>query len=254
MRTRLASASISLEARVPTKDRPVATQEYVSFELMPTDERDHLDLETGEVFQDYSYARLHKKEKKLIYASMTIRACREDSDYQYNAMRYMTEQTGDDYHYPSSILFNVFIAPTAFRELADNIRSGLFPQVVTIELVDDPSQFFTTSSKKKAAIEFGWEPDGSGRIWHNRDKENQRIAIEGVRFDYTVVKPQYDEKQVDRFLPMQLNAPVDRISEQIALIQDSFAKMMKYLRWITWGVIAFAIMIAIFFIKRGALF
>ena len=63
--TRPSSVSVSLEARVPTKDRPVPTQESVSFELLPTDERDHLDLATGEVFQDYSHARFHKKEKKL---------------------------------------------------------------------------------------------------------------------------------------------------------------------------------------------
>lgn len=43
----------------------------------------------------------------------------------------------------------MFIAPTAFRELADNVRSGLFPEQVAIDLVDDPSLFFTTSANPK---------------------------------------------------------------------------------------------------------
>jgi hypothetical protein len=73
IRTRLSGASISLEARVPTKDRPVPTQETVSFELLPPEERDHLDLDTGEVFQDKIYAKLRKKEKNLIGAGMEIR-------------------------------------------------------------------------------------------------------------------------------------------------------------------------------------
>ena len=79
IRTRPASANISLEARAPASDRPVPTQEIVSFELLPTNERDHLNLDTGEVFQDYSYAMLHKKEDKLIGASITIRAIPDDS-------------------------------------------------------------------------------------------------------------------------------------------------------------------------------
>ena len=32
-------------------------------------------------------------------------------------------------------------------------------------------------------MEYPWEPDGSGMIWHNTDKDNQRLAIEDVRFD-----------------------------------------------------------------------
>jgi hypothetical protein len=87
IRTRPSAIGISIEARVPTKDRPLATQENVSFELMPTEERDHLDLDTGEVFQDYSYARLHKNEKKLIGARIAIHPILDESYYQYNAMQ-----------------------------------------------------------------------------------------------------------------------------------------------------------------------
>jgi hypothetical protein len=176
IRTRPASANISLEARAPTSDRPVPTQEIVSFELLPTNERDHLNLDTGEVFEDYSYARLHKKEDKLIGASITIRAIPDDSFYQHNAMHYLGEITGDDFNRPSAILFDVFIAPTAFRQLTDNIRGGLLPQTITVGLARDGSLFFTTSanSKKKAPLEYGWDPDGSdsfGTTKKRRDKK-----------------------------------------------------------------------------------
>ena len=251
IRTRPASVAISLEARVPTKDRPDPKRESVSFALLPTDERDHLDLDTGEVFQDYDYARLHKNEKKLIPASITIRECLDDTHYQYNAMLYSGEQTGDDFYSRSSIYFDVFITPTAFRELASNVRGGLCPETITIEF---QSKYFTSGTNpKERAIEYGWEPDGSGIIWHNREKENQVIAIESVRFDYEVVKPRYGEK-LDRLLPIQLNAPEQRISEQMALIQSSLAEMLKYTRWITIGIVALAIMIAILVLKRGALY
>jgi hypothetical protein len=246
IRTRLSSANLSLEVRVPTKERPDHTQENILFRLMPTHERDHLDLDTGEVFQDYNYARLHKNEEKLIYATMTIRACLDASDYQYNRMLYFAEQTTGDSHFPSSIHFNVYIAPTAFRELADNIRRGLFPNVVTIELV--------FSRNNNALLKFGWEPDGSGMIWHNKEKENQKLAIESVRFDYEVAEPRYDEKQMDRPLPMQFNAPTDHLNEQIAPIQASLGEMLKYLRWIAMGIVALVIMIAILFVKHEIIF
>jgi hypothetical protein len=141
-------------------------------------------------------------------------------------MRYIGEITGDDFYHPS-IHFEVFIAPTAFSELAANIKSGLFPGTITIGLVDDPSLFFTTSAnpKKKAPIEIVWEPDGSGMIWHNKEKENQKIEIESIRFDYAVVKPPNDEKQIDRPLPMQFNAPTERLSEQVAMIQTGLAEI-----------------------------
>jgi hypothetical protein len=132
IRTRLASAGISLEAHVPTKDHPIATRETLSFGLLPTDERDHLDLDTGEVFQDHNYAKLHKNEKKLIDASMTIRPMPDDSYYQYNVMWYSGEYESDESRHPSEVYFTAFIELAAFRELADNIKRGLFPETITI--------------------------------------------------------------------------------------------------------------------------
>jgi hypothetical protein len=232
IRTRPSAPGISLEARVPTKDRPVPTQETVSFELLPTNERDHLDLDTGEVFQDYIYAKLHKKEKNLIGASMMIRPILDQSYYQYNTMQYFSEQTGDDFYNPASIHFTMFIEPTAFRELADKIRSGLYPETITIELAD--SARISADPKQKPPIEFGWEPDGSGKIWHNTEQENRKIAIESVRFDYALVRARHDE--------------------QMAVMQTNVAQILKYARWITMGVVALAIMTAVLMIKRGLLF
>jgi hypothetical protein len=122
---------------------------------------------------------------------------------------------------------------------------GLYPKTITIELVC--AARINTDPKQKPPIEFGWEPDGSGMIWHNTEKENRKIAIESVRFDYALIKSRHDEKQV-------ISAPADRINEQIAVIQTSLAVMLKYARWITIGVVALAIMIAVLMIKRGTLF
>jgi hypothetical protein len=247
IRTRPASANLHLEARVPTKDRPAPTQEYISFDLLPLHERDHLDLDTGEVFQDYNYALIRKNEKKPIYASMTIRQILDDSHYRYNQMRYFDEYD----HHPSSIHFDVFIVPTAFCELVANLRCGLYPETITIEL---PLPTTRANAEKKAAMEFGWEPDGSGVIWHNKEKESRIIPIESVSFEYPLAKPRHDEERENRLLPMQFSTPADRINEPIPQIQASLAQLSKYARWITIGVVALAVMTAILMVKRGALF
>jgi hypothetical protein len=49
-----------------------------------------------------------------------------------------------------------------------------------------------------------------------------------IRFDFPVVKPRYDEKQVVRHLPMQSQAPTERISEQGALVQTILADILKH--------------------------
>jgi hypothetical protein len=241
LRTRPASASIFLEARTPTKDRP-ATQETVSFDLIPLNEVDHLDLDTGEVFQDPSYARLHKNEQKLIGASITINPLPDDSYYQYNDMSYFEEVKGD-YSSPSSIFFSVFIVPTAFRELVDNIRNGLLPETITIELSDN---------RKRVPLQHGWQPDGSGMVWHNIEQENRRVPIKGVLFGYAVVKAQYDEKH--QLLPMQSYTLADRINEQIAPIQTTLAEMSKQSRWTMMGVVALVVIIVWFLIAKRASF
>ena len=251
IRTRPASATISVEARTALTDRPERVPEIVSFELLPTDERDHLDLDTGEVFQDYGYARTQKNEGKLIAASITIRPSSDKSDGEQSAMFYMREVTADFYSHPSSIIFDVFIEPTLFQRIFENTRTGLLPETITIDLVDRRS-FFTTSEseKKEAPLAYGWEPEGSGKIWHNKEGENQKIAIESVKFDYAVVKPQYDE-QFHRLLPVQSDAPIERVTDQVTPIRAILTEMSKHLRWAMIGIVALAIMVGIFIAKQS---
>lgn len=234
IRTRLASADISLEARVPTKDRPDATLEYLSFQLLP-DDGDHLDLDTGEVFQkDYD-------EKRHIGASLTIRPSPDDSRESH--MRYLGKVQGDDYRYPSSIDFAAFIEPTAFRELVDNIKVGLFPETITFDF-ENQVQFYTIvyqdgTREQKKALEYGL-PDQL--VWHNREQENQRVPISSVTFKYAVLKARFGQNF--RLLPRPVIAPADRIINQTALIQTGLAEMQKYLRLILAIIVVLTICVA----------
>src|SRR5258705_13856474 len=118
IRTPQASADIYLQARVPTTDGPTATLEGLSFKLLADDSFFQLNLDTGEVFQkDFD-------EKRHIAAGLTIRPSPDDSYYKESDMHYAGGREDDGSGFPSEIYFMVFIEPTAFRELADNIKVG----------------------------------------------------------------------------------------------------------------------------------
>ena len=203
------------------------------------------------MFQDYGYARTEKKEKKLINASITIRSTNEKPSGEQSAMHYMNEMTGDFYSHSSSIMFDIFVEPALFQTILDNTRSGLIPETITIDLMVERS-FFTASdgTKKEAPFAYGWEPDGSGKIWHNKERENQKIPIESIRFDYTVVKARYDE-QFHRLLPVQSDAPIERVTDQITPIRTILVEMSKHLRWAVVVIVALAIMVGTFIAQQS---
>lgn len=252
LRTRPTSASMFLEASTPTREGPISSRESILFKLVP-DEDDHLDLDTGEVFQDYISADLSKNERKLISASATIHSSSDESKYLHNAMHYYGEHKTDDSYESPSIHFDVFIEPALFRALADNMKSGLFPETITFGLVDE-RRFFTIEGEpeQKLPIEYGWEPDGSGLIWHNKEKENQRIAVESIGFGYAVAKSRHDEKQIRRLLPMRFSSATEQASAQIALVEAGLAEISRYLRWAAGGITFLVVVVVILLVARGA--
>src|SRR6266849_2511356 len=251
--TRPASASVSVEVQTPSGDGSDAVQkEFVSFELLATEERDHLDLDTGEVFQNYNYARIRNKHTNLIGATLTIEAASDDSDYKRNSMRYMEEIQAEFFSKPTTIFFTVYLAPTAFRELADNVRKGLLPETITIGFDRDPlgSVFKRIDNpEEKKPLEYGGEPDGSGVVWHNNEKENRIILIDSIKFDYAVAKPRYDET-TNQLLPRLPNIPPARMNEQIASIQIVLVELSKHVRWAAIGIIVITVMVAIWMVRH----
>jgi hypothetical protein len=119
--------------------------------------------------------------------------------------------------------------------------------LITIELEHRPQYFTienrdgTRQEKPKQALEFGWEPDGSGIIWHNTAQENLTVPITSVRFDYAVLKARYDDGQTHRLLPMRNSGLLDPLFNQTVPIQSSLAEVLKYLRLIAAIIVALTI-------------
>jgi len=248
---RPASANLSLEVERPTDNGndPAKRKEYISFQVLPTEGRDHLDLDTGEVFQHYNYARIRNKDENLIGARLTIEPASEASDYRRNSMRYMDEVRGEFESAPATIFFGIYVAPATFRELANNLKNGLLPETITIGFERDPLYAIGNPQKERRLLEYSWEPDGSGMIWHNKERENRAVPIENIKFDYAVLKPRYDET-TNQLLPRLPEIPTARMNEQIASIQIMLSKMSKHLRWAAVGIIVLAVIVALWMVKH----
>jgi len=248
---RPASANLLLELERPSENAsdPAKRKEYISFQVLPTAEASHLDLDTGESFQDYNYARIRNKHDKLIGARLIVEPALTDEDYKRNRMRYSDAVQGEFESVPATIFFGVYVEPATFRELADNVKNGLLPETITIGFERDPLYWSVNPPKDERILEYGWEPDGSGVVWHNKERENRAIPIENVKFDYAVLKPRHDEA-TNQLLPRLPEIVPARMNEQIASIQMMLVEMSKHLRWAAVGIIVLAVIVALWMVKH----
>lgn len=248
---RPATANVLLEIERPSDDAsdPAKRKEYISFRVLPTAEADHLDLDTGEIFQHYNYAQTHNKQDKLIGARLIVEPASNDSDYKRNKMRYSDAVQGEFDSSPATISFSVYVEPNTYRELADNVKNGLLPETITIGFERDPLYWNVNPPKDQQILEYGWEPDGSGKVWHNKERDNRAIPIENIKFDYAMLKPRYDQT-TNQLLPMMPDLPSARTNEQIASIQIMLAEMSKHLRWAAVGIIVLAVIVSLWMVKH----
>ena len=125
------------------------------FGVHPAD-RDHLELETGEVFQNPRYAKIREKAQS-ISASLTIREALDASDDDYNRMSYLQGTSSDYDSSGSEIYFQVYLPHERFAELVTNVRGGILPSTIQITLL-------SSISDESDPMKYSWEPDGSGDL------------------------------------------------------------------------------------------
>lgn len=179
--------------------------------------RDHLDLETGEVFQSETYATV-RKEVEPIDATLYVSQAQNNDDHQYNEMRYFeaSEVRDDVEGHPSFIIFQLFLSPNDVETLLQNARGGLRPSSTTLELQH-------SIWDKASPIEYGLEPDGTGIKWKNR--ENRAVRIVGVSFHYDLIAPPPEGLENARNSPtavathlIEVNRKMDRLTILVGFI------------------------------------
>jgi len=81
------SIAMSLRKNIPGEKSSVGAGEVLSFNVGLTG-RDHLDLETGEVFQDPTFAR-GRGANRPISATLTLRPTSGEDYFQYSCMPWL---------------------------------------------------------------------------------------------------------------------------------------------------------------------
>lgn len=138
--------------------------------------QDRLKLETGEVFQNPAYASVRGNKQNEISAHLNIRPASDEHDHT-NKMSYFEGRTGDDYHRPPVIHFDVSTPASDYSLLLNNIRGGITPSSVTVGLRFDLHD--------KGSHDYA--PDGSMMIWRNAMRQNRRVDVESIEFHYRLI-------------------------------------------------------------------
>jgi hypothetical protein len=142
--------------------------------------QDQLELKTGEFFENSRFQKIRGNSNKAISATLGVIPTNSAEDFCANEMRYFEPFEGGDVSHPSSIHFTVFIYDREMQQIVANIRAGILPMSITIDL---RHELFNESSP----ISYGWAPDGSMKVWKNTDKTNHAVAIKSIAFDFDVL-------------------------------------------------------------------
>jgi hypothetical protein len=206
----------------------------------------YLELKTGQIFCNPRYANLRGRKGKheMISASLSIRPALSDEDYRRNTMRYFPEAGSDFEYQPSTIYFQCYLPPDDFQNILTNLRSGLVPSAVTVDLNDIYDQ--------GSILQFGREPDGSGMKWNNdKAASGQReVKIEGLTINYDLFESHGDDDaQTMTRRDRSVIEAVDAQSKQLAKQLNSIREAMYYGRLLIIVLVAIAVL-ALWFIQQ----
>jgi hypothetical protein len=149
-----------------------------------------------------------------------------DDPIRWGGLHYLAADSDDDQSY----YIDLHISQSQFDRVQRLVELGSVP-VLNIDLGDD-SLF---KKDGEAAIKYGWEPDGSGKEWDN--KNHQHLPIKGFTFIAKVGVS--DDTEDDENGPRaDLRAPTRR---DLNALGESFRKFQSQaivLGWIIAGLLA----------------
>jgi len=155
---------------------------HVWFDVIP-EERFHLDLKTGEIFQSDRYAVGRDEEDKAISATLFVgRREHNAAGAEFpSEMRYVPGIVDEwkSWEQTDSEIRLTWLLPddhlAGFHAL---VLAGKTPRAAFIDLAH-------------GKLEYGWEPDGSGQTWDN--EKHPSIPIENVSFKFDLLAPPSDQ-------------------------------------------------------------
>lgn len=145
-------------------DRPC-----LSFKVKPEKPwRNEVRLTTGEKFGELDgtvalRAGAPPADWKPIRIVLSPISGREEDVPVIGRLGYWEKREDDFDSQPANYLAELWIASDQFTELVFAARAGRLPRFISLEVVGD-------------GIKYGWEPDGSGKEWNNKERPHLVIT------------------------------------------------------------------------------
>ena len=216
MRLDICSVILSTHIDLTDSERESSNRRpTISFDVFPND-RDYIELETGEVFCNPQWKFKHK-DKDFIDCQVSLYVSSEQRDPQ---MFYWAGggSIDDDTHHDSRLSIVIPLLPSELDFILKNIQSGIFPETMSTEW---ETNFFTINGKEpNNIIKFGWEPDGSHQIWNNAKKEDQKIKLSWVGFSYSPLPAKRNAENNSVEIPEAHTYP-EMIRSELSLLRKS---------------------------------
>ena len=234
MRLTIASISMSAASDISEKERsepPIRRRRSVLFSVYPHDES-HMDLATGEVFENPAYSKGRGHGAKAIAGTLELHEAPDTESPRYGVMQYFAPIRTDDGVVDSGplIIFLAVLPSKDFSDLLENLRHSVLPTTVVVHLESD---IFDKSSPFK----FGWEPDGSGRQWDNLAENGKHIKIGSVSFSYELLRaPTEDGERFEEVRPTL----ADTIKAEARALADQLSSIRSDLKIVAVAVTAAA--------------
>jgi hypothetical protein len=205
----------------------------LSFDVIP-ENHSHLDLKTGEIFQDRGYATLRNQEDKQISATLFVAPRQQNAAGTElpSEMRYQSA-SGERV---AEIWLTWRLADDQLTNLHSIILTGTIPRKAVIR--------FGVHNE----LEYGWEPDGSSQKWDN--EKNRTIPLENVRFDFKLYDTRDSKASIteipDRYDP-DFFSDTGRVNFALLRKLSSLESRLERTNWLI-GVIA--VLILFFLLSR----
>lgn len=151
--------------------------------------------------------------------SCAFLAARDSKDFDKNILHYYEGATAADPEdsYDGAIQMNSFLPEAQFDVLLKNLCAGLIPKRIVAYL---------NLSLDNATMTYGWEPDGSGKKWANRDEANRHIPVEKVSFEYDLREVEIED-QTDQLVTISTHAHGET-AQRLAVLSERVGKVEAY--------------------------
>jgi hypothetical protein len=205
----------------------------IAFDVVPED-HSHLDLKTGEIFQNPRYAALRKQEDKRISARLfvTWRERNAAGADLPSAMHY----SGAIGELGAEISLVWRLTDDQLTNLHSVILAGRTPSTAMVSFVH-------------GELENGWEPDGSGQKWDN--EKSPLIPFSDMRFNFSLQASPKDQPSATE-IPEDYDPEFFSDSGRVNfMLMRKLASVESLLQRLYWTVGAIALLVLILLLSRS---